>query len=529
MSETHSGNVADPHLMLAFEGTDVPPWLSQRLAESPPAGVTLFREWNMDSPGQAAELTARLQEENSGELPLLIAADQEGGQLLGITGSTPFAGNMALGATGDHDLVFRVTQAMGREMRAVGVNVNYAPCADVASQAGNPSLGIRSFGDDPTTVATMTAASVEGFISAGVLPTVKHFPGKGEAMVDPHYHLPLLDLDRERLDAVELAPFKAAFQAGARLVMIGHYVVPAITGSREIPIGATEKGMDGFLRAEMGYEGVIITDALDMGALDQGPSQVVEIIAMMRAGVDLLLCMPDPDLQERVRVALDKGFSRGLIPESTLAASRSRIEQLRSSLNVASSDPELVGSAEHQHLASELALRSMTLVRDEAGLIPLQLSSDARVLSLEPQPSNVTPADTTALYKGALATALRAQHPLVSEIVYPHSPEQNDISAAVDAANAHDMVVVGTVTATPGQAALVQALLATGKPVVTIALRTPFDLGFYPDAPTHICTYSSHQPSMDAVASALFGKSGFTGRLPAAIPDLYPTGHGLMR
>jgi beta-N-acetylhexosaminidase len=529
MSAANAGNVADPHLMLAFEGTEVPAWLSERLSESPPAGITLFREWNMDSPGQTAELTARLQSTNTADLPLLIAADQEGGQLLGITGSTPFAGNMALGATGDHDLVFRVAQAMGREMRAVGVNVNYAPCADVASQAGNPSLGIRSFGDDPTTVATMTAAAVEGFISAGVLPTVKHFPGKGEAMVDPHYHLPLLDLDRERLDAVELAPFKAAFEAGARLVMIGHYVVPAITGSREIPIGATEKGMDGFLRAEMGYQGVIITDALDMGALDQGPSQVVEIIAMMRAGVDLLLCMPDPDLQERVRIALDKGFSRGLIPEATLATSRSRIEALRSSLNTDEGDPESVGSAEHQHLASELALRSITLVRDDPGLVPLQLSSDARVLSLEPQPSNVTPADTTALYQGALATALRSLHPLVTEIVYPHNAEQNDISAAVDAANDHDLVVVGTVTATPGQAALVNALLATGKPVVTIALRTPFDLAQYPNAGTHICTYSSHQPSMDALAAALFGRSGFTGRLPAAIPNLYPTGHGLIR
>ncbi len=151
------------------------------------------------------------------------------------------------------------------------------------------------------------------------------------------------------------------------------------------------------------------------------------------------------------------------------------------------------------------------------------------MLSLEPQPSNVTPADTTALYKGGLATALRSQHPSVTEIVYPHHPEQNDIAAAVDAANSHDLVVVGTVTATPGQAALVQALLATGKPVVTIALRTPFDLASYPGSQTHICTYSSHQPSMDAVASALFGRSGFPGRLPAAIPDLYPTGHGLIR
>jgi beta-N-acetylhexosaminidase len=436
---------------------------------------------------------------------------------------------MALGATGDHDLVFRVTQAMGREMRAVGVNVNYAPCADIATQAGNPSLGIRSFGDDPTTVATMTAASVEGFISAGVLPTVKHFPGKGEAMVDPHYHLPILDVDRERLDTVELAPFKAAFRAGAQLVMIGHYVVPAITGNREIPIAATQSGMDGFLRGEMGYEGVIITDALDMGALDQGPSQVVEIIAMMRSGVDLLLCMPDPDLQERVRTAVEKGYSRGLIPQDALQRSRSRIDLLRSRLDNDGRDPDLVGSADHQRLASELALRSITLVRDDAALLPLHLSPETRVLSLEPQPSNVTPADTTSLYRGALAQALRAQHPLVTEVIYPHEPTQNDIAAAVAAADSHDLVVVGTVTATTGQVALVEALRATATPMVTVALRTPFDLARYPGSTTHVCTYSSHRPSMDALSSSLFGQSGFQGRLPAAIPDLYPTGHGLIR
>ena len=522
-------NIANPHLMLAFEGTGVPPWLTDRLTTSPPAGLTLFRELNMESPEQTAELTTRLQGLNTAPLPLLIAADQEGGQLLGITGSTPFAGNMALGATGDHDLVFRVTQAMGREMRAVGINVNYAPVADVATQADNPSLGIRSFGDDPITVATMTAASVEGFISAGVLPTVKHFPGKGEAMVDPHYHLPVLDLDRERLDTVELPPFQAAFRAGAPLLMIGHYVVPAITGSREIPISATEKGMDGFVRAQLGYEGVIITDALDMGALDQGPAQVVDIIAMMRAGVDLLLCMPDPDLQERVRIALERGFSRGLIPEDTLHRSRDRIEGIRSSLDTDGPNPGLVGSAEHQRLASELALRSITLIRDDAGLMPLHLASGARVLSLEPTPSNVTPADTTALFPPYLATGLRSHHQAVTELVYPHDPDHNDITSALEAAGTHDLVVVGTVTATAGQATLVEALLATGRPVVTVALRTPFDLAHYPAAKTHVCTYSSHHPSMNALASALFGRSGVPGRLPAAIPDLSPTGHGLIR
>lgn len=519
-------SVADSHLMLAFEGTEVPDWLRRRLEESPPAGVTLFREWNMTSPEQVAELTSTLQGLNSSPLPLLIAVDQEGGQLLGLTGSTPFAGNMALGAAGDPDLASRVATAMGRELAAVGINVNYAPVADVASQADNPSLGVRSFGGDPAEVARLTSAMVHGLSEAGVLATAKHFPGKGEARVDPHYQLPLLDLDRERLDAVELPPFRAAFEAGAGLLMMGHYLVPSITGSTEVPISASPQGIDGFVRAELGFIGLVITDALDMGALDQGPAQVVEIISMMRGGTDLLLCMPDLDLQERVRVAVERGLSRGLISPNTLSASRRRIDELRASIPEPTLSPDLVGG---HHLADELAKRSVTVVRDDDGLLPLRLEPSARLLSLEPVPTNVTPADTTALYPPQLARSLRRNHTEVTEVVYPHQPGGDDIDGVINQLDDHDVVVVGTVTATPGQIGLIKALLATGKPVVTVAMRTPYDLAGYPDAGTHLCTYSGHSPSLVALSDYIFGGIGCTGRLPVAIPGLYSPGYRLER
>lgn len=516
-------SVADPHLMLAFEGTEVPDWLRERLRDSPPAGVTLFREMNMESPEQVATLTASIQELSSSPLPLLIAVDQEGGQLLGLTGSTPFAGNMALGAGGDTDLAFEVAAAMGDELAAVGINVNYAPVADVASRPDNPSLGIRSFGADPEAVARFTRAMVEGFRHAGIVATPKHFPGKGEARTDPHYELPLLDLDRERLEAVELPPFQAAFEAGAEMVMMGHYLVPALTGSHDLPTSASQRAIDGFVRSEMGFQGLVITDALDMGALDQGPAQVVEIITMMRGGTDLLLCMPDPVLLDRVRVAVERGASRGLIPEETLTRSRQRVERLRRSVTQPPSDPAAVGS--HLELADELARRSVTVVRDQRGMLPLHLEPGAKILALEPVPTNVTPADTTALYSPALSNALRAHHPDVTEIVYPHDPDSGDISGVLSAAAGHDLVVLGTVTATPGQAEMAKTLLATSTPVVTVALRTPFDLSLYPEAETHLCTYSAHRPSMAALARCLFEQPEGGGSLPAAIPGLYPVGH----
>jgi beta-N-acetylhexosaminidase len=434
---------------------------------------------------------------------------------------------MALGATGDPDLAREVGAAMGAELAAVGVNVNYAPVADVATRTENPSLGVRSFGEDPALVARLTAAMVEGLTSAGVLATLKHFPGSGEATVDPHYQLPLLDLDRDRLDTVELLPFRSGITAGAEILMVGHQLVPALTGSEEIPICGSEQAIDGFIRGELGFEGLVITDALDMGALDQGPAQVVEIIAMMRGGTDLLLCMPDLQLQDRVRVALERGRARGLIPDEALQKSLARVEKLRGSLLSNEPQPEIVGSADHQGLAAELAARSVTLVRNDNGLVPLRPGDTGAILCLEPEPTTVTPADTTTFYPSRLAEAIREKHSDVTRTVYPHHPGTNDVAGAVNAAGAHDLVVLGTVNATPGQTRMVEALLATGKPVITVALRTPYDLSAYPAAQAHLCTYSSHWPSLQALASALFGEIPLTGRLPAAIPGLYPSGHGI--
>ncbi len=511
--------------MLAFEGTSVPDWLRETLAKRPPAGVTLFREHNIESPGQVSALISELQKLNSGGHPLLIAIDQEGGQLLGLTGSTPFAGNMALGAAGDPDLTRRVAEAMGRELRAVGINLNYAPVADVATRPRNPSLGVRSFGEDPSSVAAHVAAAVAGYRSAGVLSTLKHFPGKGEASVDPHYELPRMDLDRDRLDRVELAPFVSGFSAGADVLMTGHYSVPALTDHEDLPVSMSERAIDGFVRKELGFGGLVITDALDMGALDQGAGQIVDIIASIAGGTDLLLCMPDPDLRERARLAVERGVSRRLISRKTLELSDARIDSVRAALQIGDPDPGVVGS--HADLARELARRSVTLVRDEDGLIPVDIETGQSILVLEPAPTNVTPADTSALYPAGLGRVVAERHDRVSSMVFAHSPEAAEVSALADAATGHDLVILGTVNTTDGQASLVSRIVEGPVPVITVAMREPQDLGTYPGARTHICTYSGHLPSLEAAAAAIFGQASFEGRLPVSIPGMYDLGHGL--
>lgn len=511
---------ADGHFMLAFEGTRPPSDLLATLAEGRIPGVTLFRH-NVESAAQVSELTAELQRAAGPDLPLLIAADQETGQLVGLgEDTTSFPGAMALGAVGDPDLAERVGAAVGTELRALGVTMNYAPVCDVATNPANPSLGIRSFADDPQLASNLVAATVRGLVSAGVVATAKHFPGKGEAVVDPHHELPTLSLDRDRFDAVELVPFRAAIDAGVPAVMVGHYAVPAITGSGDLPSSVSEAMIGGLLRSELGFEGVVITDALDMGALPQGVGQIVDVIAAVRAGVDLLLCTADAESQKRLRAGLDLAANRGLIDS---APARRRVSNLRESLNRERPPMHVVGCRAHRQLAAEVARRSITLVRDDARLLPLDPTGD--LLAIMPAPTDLTPADTSSYVTPGLATALRRHHPRVSEIVTSTAPRDTEIAAIADRARESSVAVIGTTWAGLEQANLVSRVIEVGTPVVTVAMRTPFDLAAYPQSPTHLCTYSIQPPSMEALADVLFGAADATGRLPAAIPGLYSRGH----
>lgn len=525
-------------LMLAFQGTSVPRWLRDRLAAAPAAGVTLFRAPNLRSPRQVRRLTNGLQSAAAlgpGGTPILIAADQEGGQLLALgDGFTPFGSPMSIGATGDADLAERVGRAIGLELRAVGVNVNYAPVLDVATNPDNPALGIRSFGDDPIEVGRLAAAWLRGLQSAGVAGTGKHFPGKGEGSVDTHLALDVVDRDRAGLEAVELAPFRAATEAGVRLVMSGHFAVPALTGSLTLPSTLSGDVMHVLLREDLGFDGVSITDALDMGALPQDATQAVDVVAALAAGVDLLLSTPDRKAQRRIEAAIRRAAAVLLLGDAGLRRSAARIAALRRWLSSFADPPlDVVGSDAHRALARELAERSLTLVRDDVALLPLRPSADACILALMPAPRDLTPADTSSYVTPSLASALRAHHGAVDEVVTSHPATASEIASLRDRAAGADVIVLGTISATPGsaQAELVQAVIATGRPVVTVALRTPWDLAAYPRAPTHACTYSILPEAMTALAGALFGATGwsgapFPGRLPVEIAGIAERGHG---
>ncbi|MCP4304991.1 MAG: glycoside hydrolase family 3 protein [bacterium] len=520
-------NIAET-LVLAFEGTTVPAAMLERIADNPPAGFTLFSFDNVRTVAQVHEMTRALESANTSELPLLVATDQEGGQLIALTGTTDFPGNMALGAAGDVDLTEQVGHAMGLEMLAVGVNLNYAPAADLNTNPNNPALGVRAFGDTPELVADHVAAYISGQRKAGVLSTVKHFPGKGDAQVDSHYGLPVINHDRQRLQEKELVPFRAGLAAGAQLVMTGHFAIPGMTERDDIASTLSHAVLTGLLRGELGFDGAVITDAFDMGAIAQGSGQVIDAIAAIRAGVDLMLLKGDT--QERVEQGLALASHRGLISDERLSNAVANSRELRRWIAESAKPPvEIVGCREHVDLAAEAARRSITLVRNEAGLLPLRLDQTARVAAIMPTPIDLTPADTSSLVKPGLATALRNHHNYVDEFVVGHPPSSEDISDMRSKAAEYDLIVVGTIAAAldPQQATLVNELIATGVPTVTVAMRTPYDLNVYDQAMTYVCSYGLRQSSLEATAAALFGVSAFEGRLPVTVSEQYPIGHGL--
>jgi beta-N-acetylhexosaminidase len=511
--------------LFSFYGKeDLPPEIVAAFNRYRPAGVTLFRSLNLCAPDQIKALTGSLQKlAKQLNLPLLlIAADQEGGQLMAVGDGTPLPGNMALGATRSTDLACQAGVVLGRELASLGINVNYAPCVDVNVNPYNPVVGIRSFGEDSRLVSDLAAAMIRGIQSQGVAATAKHFPGHGDTSSDSHHGLAQIPHALERLRAVELPPFMAAMKADVQMMMTAHISIPAIDGPDAPPATLSENIINGLLRRELGYEGVVISDAMDMKAIGQGDQLGVNALRAVTAGVDLLLLSADPRDQQRAYEALWNARQTGDLNEQEMQVSLARISRLKDWLGGQPPPPDLgvIQCADHRRIAEEIAERSITLVQDRSHRLPLQLDPDQSIAVVVPLPQDLTPADTSSHVKPKLAESLRAYHPRVNEIPIPIDPGEAELAETVRRLDGYDLVVIGTINAftQAGQAELVRRVLRKGMPLIVIAMRLPYDLMAFPEAPTYVCTYSILEPSMQAVARALFGQAGMTGQLPVTIP-----------
>lgn len=512
--------------MPSFTGTDAPAELLEIIARQPIAGVTLYRALNVKHPAQVRALSAALQRaaKESGQAPLLIGVDQETGTLFAIPETTPFPGNLALGATRDATLARRMGYAVGRELAAMGANVNYAPVCDVNINPSNSVVGARSFGEDVGNVARLAGAYVEGLQSAGIAATAKHFPGHGDTGMDSHYGTPVLNHDATRLRSVEFPPFQAAIDAGARLVLTAHIALPRLDLTGDLPATLSPLILKTILRGELGFRGVIITDAMDMQSISQERGMIVDSITAAAAGIDVFLSGPAQAGTSVIYDAVLQAARRNLISPNEIFESAARILALKDWCAQAEQPGiEVVNCAEHNALADEIAARSITLVRDETKQLPLKLGADESILVIVPTPQDLTPADTSSYETVKLAEALRNYHGRVDEITLPIDPSEGDVAALRGKFKEYNQVIIGTLNAMQhaGQGALVKAAMEENPRTIVIALRMPYDLQCFASAPTYLCTYSIQMPSLRAVASVLFGQTLAMGKLPVSIPGLY--------
>jgi beta-N-acetylhexosaminidase len=524
-------------------GVDTP---AQAIAKYRPGGVIYYTTRNNDDnigdPGQVATLSNGLQRAASAlprRIPLQIAVDQEGGALVARFGApaTQMPGNMALGAGRSAVDARRSAKVIGTELAAVGVTQDYAPVSDVNVNPNNPVIGIRSIGSDPALVSRLVTAQVRGYHSGGVSAVSKHFPGHGDTGVDSHFGLPEVTHTRAQMDAIDLPPFRAAIAAGVDTIMTAHVVLPAIDPG--VPATMSHKILTGLLRDELGFDGLVVTDALDMGgATATYPPDVAPVQALL-AGADQLLIPPQMDTAyAAVLAAVRNGqISKKRLDESVyrILLHKFRHGLFRDPFVDPATATHVMGAPRHLAAARAITNRTTTLVKNGAGLLPLTAG-----------PRRVLVAGWGVSTTQTMAAALGARGAATQVLESGTAPSATAIADAVAAAAGSDLVVVSTnnayavdaatgqpTAAAAAQTRLVRALLATGKPVVVAAMRNPYDVASFPEAPTVLDTYGYTADQVESLVRVLFGEVNPSGRLPVSIPradgtgELFPFGHGL--
>ncbi|MEU2942195.1 glycoside hydrolase family 3 protein [Nocardiopsis alba] len=458
-----------------------------------PGGLIYF-DANLDDAEQIARMSAGVQEiaaEQGQGVPLFLGIDQEQGRVVRMPVGTLFPDAMAVGATGDTELAALRAATTANELTAVGINLNYAPDADVNTDPNNPVIGIRSFGSDPDAVAEMVLAEADAYAENGVVPVAKHFPGHGDTDVDSHSGLPVIDLPRDRWEAEHLPPFRAAVEAGIDSIMTAHVLMPGLE-SDEDPDPATLSPtlIDGILRDELGYDGVVTTDALNMDGVRQRHSDGEVAVRVIEAGVDQLLMPPNP---EEAVAAIHEAVESGRIDEERIDRSVLRVltlKEKRGILEAEPVDPAAATSAmedpDHAEAAQRVADASVTLLRNENDLLPLAAGTDVRVTG--------TGADR-------IAPALADTGMNVVE-------------------SGEAVLVVGTSGARSSeeQRSLVASGQAQGTPVVVVSQDGPYDLEAFPDVEGYLALYSAVEVSRVAAARVISGQVEPTGTLPVDIP-----------
>ncbi len=512
--------------MVSVQGIDLPGNAQRFIQQAAPGGVVLF-ESNTGRPATMAYLTNALQAAAvaAGVPTLFIAIDHEGGLVTRLNaedGFTVFPTGQLVAATGDPANAAAVGRAMAEELLGVGINMNLAPVADVETDHANALIARRAFGSDPETVGRMVAAFVQGAQEAGLVAVAKHFPGHGATTQDSHTDLPTLDFDLARLYETELIPFQSAIDADVGAIMAAHIWFPRLEPVEGRPASLSYPILTGLLREEMGYQGLIMTDALEMDAIDGHFSYSEAARLAVEAGADLIAFGGNVALEDQ-QAAIDaviQAVERGDIPKARIDASVRRILETKARFNLLNGSPidpasvtGRMNQEAHRRLVADLFPQAITLVKDEDAHLPLDPARRNLLVYLT--------------WYGEAALRCRREMPTLRLVSVSYTPDEDDRARAVEAAQWADTIVVMTNDAitVPEQAALVTAL-PPGRTVV-VAMRSPYDLLSFPDVSGYVAVYAPLVEALPAVCDLLLGEITPRGVLPVALSEQYPAGTGL--
>lgn len=502
--------------MVTIHGAQLPETGRDFLQHWQPGAIVLFNS-NLTTPQAITQLTNSYQQAiiASGGLPLLVAIDQEGGRVQRLNdGFTMLPVPSLLTAANDPAVVQAVGHAVAEELRAVGISMNLAPVADLETNPDNPIIRRRAFGSDPHIVGQTLSAYVQGLQAGGVLATLKHFPGHGDTSSDSHVELPVLPHTRERLLAVETVPFVLAGQADA--IMAAHIWYPEIEPQPNLPASLSGTILTGLLRQELGYNGIIMTDAVDMDAVDRQFDYTQAAVLAVQAGADMIASGPAISLEAQaamIQAVIDAVHS-GDIPQSRIRESAARIIEAKARYNLLDWQPldpartaERINQPAHEALLESLFQAAVTIVYDHADLLPVPPERSVAVIYLG-----------TRNYTVPACTAHRED---IRWLAVAQRPGAQETAWAVDIAGRVETVIVFTDNAHENsqQQALVQAL--PPEKTVVVALSSPYDWQHFPDVAAYMLTHSPLPPAIPAACAVLFGAQPAQGILPVTLsPDL---------
>jgi len=505
---------------IGFSGTKITPEVEEMIKNYHVGGIIYFRR-NIESLRQLSELSNGLQKFSVNHrpgLPLIISIDQEGGivhRLIG--GGTHFPGNMTLGATRDVELAKRMGQVIASELKAVGINLNFAPVLDVNNNPLNPVIGVRSFGEDPSLVAKLGVAFIEGMQSEGIIACGKHFPGHGDTIMDSHLSLPTVKYNRNHLEKIEFYPFIQAIKAGVDSIMTAHIWFPSLEPKKGVPVTLSYNILTNLLRWELGYTGIIITDCMEMKAVADSFGTSEGAIMSIKAGSDVVLVSHTLEKQKEAIKAVIQEVKKGTISEKRINQSVLRILRLKKKRigfeNIPISDYKKLDKKTSEMLAYQISREGVTLVRNENNLIPIARANDKKILVVDFLLRKLSPVEDDIENKNLLVNFLKEEGLNVAHYTFLKGDDKIPLLKGID------MVIACSFDAihNPYQAEIIRKLYATNVPIIVLSLCNPYDLQLFPEVSTLMTTYDYSPSNLKVVCEVIVGRYNARGDLPVSL------------